>query len=344
MIYYMIIIRILIGFCLLLIVPFVLGNGILLYLDTKYSFKMGYAIGWMLILSLFLLISLPATFLKLSLTALVLIYSAILGVIFLFLLIYSIKNKNKFRFKWKRSWFNGYGILAFLLLGVQIVLSIVCVHSDADDAYYLGTAMTSLTTDTLYLVQPDTGFLYTVFPYRYVFSSLMVFWSYVSKITTIHPLIIAHTIIPPIFILIAYILWWEIGKYLFKDHEMRCVYFLLLNVFNIFGNTSVYTQSSFLLFRIWQGKAMIANMIIPLLLVLFLGINRHREEWKRWGLVFVTVLAGCCCSSMAVPLCTICVMVASMVLAVFSKNWKMLLGGFVSCIPCFVIGIVYLLV
>lgn len=339
------IMKIIISLIAFLIIPGMLGNGILLCLDTKYSYKLGYVFGWMIILALFQVIALPTIFFKKSLTFLASVYSVVVCCgCFICIILARKKIKKRFYAIDIVQSLNVYSIISFFLLAMQVLIAIFCVHSDADDAYYMGTALTSLSTDSLYLVAPDTGFLYSIFPWRYVFSTLMIFWAYLSKILFIHPLVIVHTIIPPVFILCSYILWWEIGKYFFKDIEKRWIYFLLLNIFNIFGNTSAYTQSSFLLFRIWQGKALIPNIIIPMILMLLLSINRYYKEQKRWYLVFITVLAGCCCSSMAVPLCTVSVMVGSVVLALFRKKWKLLLNGVYSCIPCFIIGILYLIV
>lgn len=342
----MIIQNILVSLFVFIILPAIVGNGILLCTETKGTFKLSYAYGWIVILALFQLVALPVTFCKGSLTLLVYIYSGILGFVLFGVLICG-RKKMKKRFsniKFKIPQVNLYGILAIVLLIIQITISVFYMHSDADDAYYIGTSVTSLSTDTLYMVAPDTGFLYDSFPWRYVFSTLIVFWAYLSRITFIHPLIITHTIMAPIFILVSYIIWWEFGKCFFKEQENRWILFLLLNVFNIWGNTSAYTQSSFLLFRIWQGKAMLPNIILPMLIMSFLRVYRHPQTWKCWILVYFIVLAGCCCSSMGVPLCAINVMVGSIVLVLLCKKWSMLLWGIISCSPCWIIGIAYLLV
>lgn len=335
-----------ISFFVFFILPFVIGNGILLRCEMESSVLFGYVYGWVVILASFQIFTLPVTFCNGSLTMLTYICSACFFGLFLFALVCG-KNGMKDRMKsMKRRTpvIHLYGILAVVLLVVQLVVAVLGMHGDADDAYYIGASVTSLSTDTLYQVTPDTGYLYDSFPWRYVFSALMIFWAYLGKITSVHPLIIAHTIIAPIFILVSYFVWWEVGKYLFKKQEDRWLFFLFLNILNIWGNTSAYTQSSFLLFRIWQGKAMLPNIILPVILYLLLGIYKNPKEWKRWIFVFVTVLAGCCCSSMAVPLCIVEVMAGSLVLLMFCKNWKMLVGGLFSCIPCVAIGIVYLLV
>lgn len=339
--------KIVITFLVLGVVPMLLGNRIMASVGADMSLKINYVFGWLSMLAVFEIVVVPATFLRRSLSEVCWIYSSILsGVIIVFVIFYLIeKKKNKCKHK-KKKWrpvsISFYGVLATVLLVIQLSIALFGVHLDADDAYYVGTATTSLSTDTLFQIQPDTGYPYSIWPLRYIFSALMSFWSYLSKITGIHPLVITHSIIPIIFISMSYMLWWELGKYLFESQEKRHIFFLFLNIINIYGNTSVYTQSSFLLFRIWQGKALLPNIIFPAILVLFLNIYDNSEERKKWILVFITIIAACCCSSMAVPMGIIVVLVLSFILALVRKNWKVVVYGSICCIPCIIIGALYI--
>lgn len=333
-------------FLMLGVVPFLLGNRISVLNNEHISYKIDYAFGWLFMLAIFEIIVVPETFLKRSLSEVSWIYSIVLVVLVITFSIFINKTQRKYKPKklnYKHISINCYGILAVILLLVQLVIALFGVHMDADDAYYVGTATTSLSTDTLFLVQPDKGFLYNGLPLRYAFSALMIFWAYLSKVTGMHPLIITHTIIPIIFIILSYLLWWEIGNHLFNSMEKKWIYFLFLNVMNIYGNTSVYTQSSFLLFRIWQGKAMLPNIILPAILIAFFNIYDTPRKKNKWILVFIIILAACCCSSMAVPMGIIVVITLSLLLALIYKDWKLVIYGSWCSIPCFVIGILYIL-
>lgn len=331
-------------------VPALLGNSTLVLCRINSSIKTGYVYGWLILLALFETIVVFAVFLERSLTELSYLYSGsilLLTGILCFVCIWMNREgicKMRRNLSWKLIRWNIYGILALVLLILQLVIAVFGVHSDSDDAYYIGTATSSLATDTLFQVEPDTGFPSYSLPLRYAFSALMIFWAYLSKMTGIHPLIITHSVIPVIFILISYVLWWELGKVLFKDADKRWIFFLFINLLNIFGNTSVYTQSSFLLFRIWQGKAMLPNIILPAMLLAFLGIYNAPKEKSRWILIFVTIISACCCSSMAVPLGAAVTAAGSCVISLRCREWKMLLRGAICCLPCILIGMVYLVI
>ncbi len=329
---------------IMLCVPGILGAGFHSMIRMKSTIKVDYVFGWIIMLALFEMITVPLTFAGRSLTEVTWIYtSCIVLLSSVYLERYILKKRKLWKINFNIPPFNLYAFLAIIIFLIQIIIAVFGVHMDADDAYYLGTANTSLSTDTLFLIEPDTGYSSYTLNSRYAFSALMIFFAYLSKITRIHPLIIAHTIIPVLFISISYILWWEIGKFLFKEKEKRWMLFLLINVINVFGNTSVFTQSSFLLFRIWQGKALLPNVILPAFLLSFMKLYKKSAVKMQWLMLFIIALAACCCSSMAVPLGTAVIVAGSCILALKKRKWKILLYGAMSCIPCVIIGISYLI-
>lgn len=336
--------------CLLLLAvePFILGKCMAVICKMKTYACMEIIYGWLLMLAVFEVIGVSATLLKCSLTQLCLIYSVVLFVLTVVLLVFAIlqtkKEKSLRNVKKEKRKFqcNIYIVAAIVLICLQVGMAIAGMHTDADDAYYLGTATTSLATDTLYVYQPDNGLVYTSLPYRYVFSALTLFWAYISKLAAVHPAILVHSVLQPLFILFFYSVMWNLAKYMFHDFEKESLFLLFINFFQIFGFTSIYTQSTFLLFRNWQGKAMLPNMIFPVLLLLFLELGKKKAQDSIWIMVFLTVVAACCCSSMAVPLCLLAVGVETLVLLVMRRKWRAGLYGLLCCLPCIVIGISFL--
>lgn len=334
--------------CILLcfVVPTILGKCLVVLCKIDNCFLMEIVYGWLFVLASFQIFAVPATFLKCSLTFLCIIYSVFLllcCVISIAFLIHKSKHevvcvqKKKNAAKW-----NLYIVIAVIFVVFQVAIAIMGMHTDTDDAYYLGTATTSIVTDTLYVYEPDNGLVYTEFPYRYVFSALTLVWAYLSKLSGIHPIILTHVIIPPVFILIFYVIMWDLAKKLFKENEKRCLFFLFINIFQIFGFTSVYTQSAFLVLRIWQGKAMLPNIIFPVLIRMFLELNQKNSRKILWGIVFICVMAGCCASSMGVPLCMLSVGVGTIVLLLSRRRWQDLFMGALCCSPCILIGLAFL--
>ena len=54
---------------------------------------------------------------------------------------------------------------------------------------------------------------------------------------------------------------------------------ILLSIINIFGNYSIRTNFTFLLFRIWQGKAILANIMLP---SIWLMIWNYIDNIRKW--------------------------------------------------------------
>ena len=91
-------------------------------------------------------------------------------------------------------------ILALALILLQMYVVVRYAHMDADDSFYVGTAVTDIHTDTIFSISPYTGYAYTKIPSRYILSPFPVFLAVVSQLCgELHPAIMAHTVFPPVF-------------------------------------------------------------------------------------------------------------------------------------------------
>lgn len=344
----MIIGQILIVILIMLLAPFLFGTCAGILGGKTCSAGMNLVYGWLFLLCAFEMFAVPAAFMKRSLTELCLSFSLFLICAAGFSIFMILRHRNSMKLPLfrpgdiKKAGIYFWAAMALILF--QMMAYAFGTHLDSDDAYYIGTAVTSLSTDTLFVFQPDNGiFGYSTPPARYALSAIMLFWAYVSRLSGIHPLIIAHVAAPMILVPISYILLWNIANELFETKEKASLFLLFINVFHMFGFTSVYTQSAFFLLRIWQGKAMLPNIIFPGYLYLLLELRRNPADSRSWSFVFILSVAACCCSSMAVPLCLIALFCGSLLLAFLQKRLQPLIWGGICCIPCLAVGGAYLL-
>lgn len=160
------------------------------------------------------------------------------------------------------------------------------------------------------------------------------------------------------------------------------IFMIFVSLLQIFGNYSIYPASTFLLTRTRQGKAALGNVILPFLVLLLLKLakqvgmtekdslegdtvlekedkaEKEAKTEKEAGFVamagnaagrqdvfwlFTTVLAGCLCSTMAGFLTSMLIMLAMLLLAIFYKKPKLILQGFISCVPGMVFAALYVL-
>lgn len=226
--------------------------------------------------------------------------------------------------------------VAVAIIAFQVIYVTTHVHDDLDDSWYVGAATTSYFTDTINLISPYTGEIMPYIPIDYLLSPWPIFCAMIGKLSFCHPAIIMHTFIPIIFIPMAYVALTLLAKYIFKQDFNKISWFVFfLAVFNMFGQYSIRSTSTFLLFRIWQGKAALCNIIIPLVICFFMLMV---EERKREDTVclFLAVTAGTMLSSMGVFLCPIILGVLSFVDLIKQRKISNCMRAFACIIPCII--------
>ena len=245
-----------------------------------------------------------------------------------------------------------YWGIFFLLLAVQMVLAVVMSSFDGDDAYYVVESLLAQQADVMNTILPYTGGS-TSLDVRHCFAVITMWIAFVAKGSGIHSTIVSHSIIPLLMIPFVYLVYVEIGRILFRRRqEIIPVFMIVVSFLMIFGNVSHYTPATFFLMRTWQGKALVSNLVFPLMLWIFLWLledvretvaNVHLTMTQKiapWFiLALINMLSGIC-SSMGIIFGGGLVALYTLVLLFFKRKWTVLLGAFVSMIP----SVLYLLV
>ncbi len=245
-------------------------------------------------------------------------------------------------------------LLFFLLLGFQLYKAAAFTSFDGDDAYYVVESLLAQEADTMYRILPYTGGS-TGLDVRHVLAVFPMWVAFVAVKAGIHATIVSHVVMPFVLIPLPYLLYYEIGKNLFCSEkageaknnaasdsllhrENLPVFMVIMSLFQIFGNVSIYTNETFFLTRTWQGKAVAGSLVIPAVLWLFLLLCGEREQKKKadaglWLLfVCVNMTAGIC-SSIAVFLVSILTALTAFVLMIVKKDIRLLLRFGAACIP-----------
>ncbi|MFP3155320.1 DUF6077 domain-containing protein [Lachnospiraceae bacterium ZAX-1] len=302
--------------------------------------------GYMVLFALFEVITLPMLYMKKELHLLTLIWSAVcilLSVASLVFRPFPVKfmvHNVKIHLK-EKPWI--LMLLAGVFIFSQMVLLSYFQHIDEDDAFYVGSAVAAYDTDTIFEYDAYTGEAYKKLPARYVLSPFPVYLAVVSKLTLLRPAETAHTVMPIIFILLAYIVDFNIAGVLFPgEQKSKYLFLILISVLNIYGNFSVYTTSSFLLFRIWQGKAVLANIVLPFAFYQMAQILKNGKSNRRWCVMFAAMTAACMVSSMGVFLAPMMLGAMALVCAASRKKFMFLGKATICVLPCMLLGIAYL--
>lgn len=337
----------------MLVVPFLVGTLVInqLFKEKKTDALLAVVCGVICMLAIFYVFVIPMMFLRIPLHILMICWGILiltLSGMAIYLNMKQWKDIINYNFQQIKAmpWF---AILVIVLVVGQAFILAGYTHDDDDDAFFVAAANTDATTDTIFQYDPYTGLLYNPseevslasFPSRYVMSPFPTFIALVSKLVQTHPAIVAHTIIPAIFIPLSYTILAVLGKRLFSEKPAEVMLFLLfLCIINIFGFISIYTNSTFLLFRIWQGKAVLANIVLPAILYFAFRAMPGKAKIGEWTMLFACALTACLTSSMGIVLAPIMIGCLGLVFAIRDRTIQTLIFSLVCCSPCIVGGIV----
>lgn len=244
-------------------------------------------------------------------------------------------------------------LLFFALLGLQLYKAAAYASFDGDDAYYVVESLIAQQADVMYRILPYTG-RPTDLDVRHALAVFPMWIAFVAVKSDIHATIVSHLIMPFVLIPLSYLVYYEIGKALFGRRtegtdsllyrENLPIFMIVIALFQIFGNVSIYTNETFFLTRTWQGKAMAGSLVIPALFWMFLWIydgrkrsegsdRKQRTDIGLW-IVFVCInMTAGICSSIAVFLVCILMAVTAFCLAVVERDYKVILKMGAVCIP-----------
>lgn len=244
------------------------------------------------------------------------------------------------------------GIFLGLLL-FQLYKTIAFAYTDGDDAFYVAVSQNADAADSMYLSDPYSGnpFLQSK---RYYFAPFPMWIAMLARLTKINAAAVAHTLVPVALIPVTYVIYNEIGKAVFgKSREKRYMFLSLFSVFALFSGVSYSTAERFMLTRTRQGKEALANIIIPLVVLLFLRITKKQpEETKKndllsledTALLLVIGIAGALTSLMSNVLTGILLLCLFVYSLAKKASFKTLIKVVAAAVPEALVLLLYLVV
>ena len=314
---------ILVGFWMFL-VPIVLGLGIL-KLDKKGNKNVCLALilGLFTELLVFSMLAIPMTFLKCTFSLLKnswAVIMIILSTVSIFFNRKNIKDIVKQNVDEIKGLPKILTVIFIILLAVQCYFPFKYMHEDYDDSNFVAKAVIAVDTDTLF-VYDDAGNEYKEFPMRTVLSQFPHYTGTIAVLSNIHPTVLAHTVFPVVFIVIAYSFFYVFGKSLFKNDQKKTMIFLnLLAVIYMFGDYSRYTNFVRLLYRAWQGKSLVANLTIPFIWYVFIEYIGKENSKFGWMILGLCLAGSITFSSMAFILPPMMIAILMLLYAIKDKK------------------------
>ena len=315
----------------LIIVPIILGLGILKFNKKgNKSVFLAWIIGLLVSFLVFELCSTPLIFAGKSFTTLKDYWFVIVLVLTALSIILNVKNiKDIAKKNWEeiKEFPIILTILVVIVVGAQCYVGYTYMYEDYDDSNFVAKAVITSDTDTMF-VYNDIGTEYTGYPDRQVLSPFPVFTANIANLVGIHPTIMAHTIFPVVFLLLAYNVYYLLGNAVFKHDKSKTMLFLLfIALVYSFGDVTRYAASSRILLRPWQGKSILASIIIPFIIYVFIEHVGKEDDKFAWLVLFI-IMAG------SILLSTMGVMLPAIVLTILTMLFTIKDSGHLTCFIC----------
>ena len=238
-------------------------------------------------------------------------------------------------------------IVVIILIAYQVYMTAMYQFVDGDDSVYAVTAATSDYHDIAYGYESYTGNT-TGKNIRHAFSGAPIFVAFLARVIMVHTATVHHIIFPCVIVMVMYMIYGVIAKLLMKsDSQNMAVFMIFINLLFIFGNTSIYSSPTFLLTRTAQGKSILANIVVPIVIMLIIMMveDIKKDELNKINLILLGLAIMCAgfCSILGLVLVPMLVVVSAILLAAIYRKWKVLGGVCVSVLPAILLAGLYLI-
>ena len=337
------------GFALEFIVFYAAGIVLVRILKVKGDCSLTFILGYLVYFAVFELVIVPMTLKWVSLTAAAYIWAGIMALVICAAVICTIKKQRRIRAGQTETCSGIFGSISeiwknhsvMIILAVAVVLLqclIVIFYEDTtvDAAYYVGTVSTSVYTDTLGRYNPFNGAIQKAFQARYVFSAYPMHNAVWCRLLGIHPIVQAKQVMSCMNVVTANLIIYQIGKRLFDGNRKKADLMLVfVCVLQLFCGT-IYSSGTFFFTRSYEGKAILANIAIPAVLMCAVWYLQEKNSRNVWIILFVTAVSALTFSGSAI-IFPIVIAAGMAPAAVMNKRFS----GLVYCAVCMLPSALY---
>ncbi|MCR4908041.1 MAG: hypothetical protein K5985_04360 [Lachnospiraceae bacterium] len=225
-----------------------------------------------------------------------------------------------------------YIVMAVLVL-LQIVIVALSYEFTLDAAYFVANVTTSLTTNTLNIYDPYTGDWLDHFEFRYFFSTYPLHCAVMCSLFALNALSYMKIAMSAFTLLLSNMMYYLIGRKLFGEEQWKCAAMLVFAGLMNFFFSSIYTPSEFLLTRGYEGKALLGNVVLPMIMYLGILFYENTGLLARSAMLFAVCAGSTVLSNSANMLLPAAIAVFFLPVIIKNKSWKTFLGCAVSVLP-----------
>lgn len=173
-------------------------------------------------------------------------------------------------FKLKFHSFTWADVVVLCVILIQIILTLCYYRSDADDSFYVSNVMLFQKSSVLNIYDSSFGITSLGTVPMYDFQIWEAWMAVFSWMLGVDGATMMHTILIPGLLVLSSSAYIFLGRTLFDDNTKAKIFFALQSAFLLMGGYAVYSQGSFLLSRLWQGKAVYLHIVLPVMIAFLL--------------------------------------------------------------------------
>lgn len=326
------------GFMILFVLflgPFLVGNGVCSFFRFEKGIAKVYFFGMVTVWALFQLVTVPLVLLRVSFMTEVTVMTVLLICLSLYGIYCREFPKIAFKRMSKMELFTAF--LMVLAMCILIVCTIFGQHTDWDDSRFVVNAVDMVRTNRMFLTNPVNGeetarFIGEIA--KDVTAPWAVYIAYCAKMTGVFATVMAHTVFPVVLLICAFCVFWMLSEVFFKDEfSHRCIFMYLVILLNLYGHISVYTAETFLLTRLWQGKAVVAGVGIPAMFLLLMKIYEDQKNKGYEVMLLLLNLSICLMSGMGTIIGGMLIGCTSLVYGVLKRDGSLMIRLWCICMP-----------
>ena len=235
------------------------------------------------------------------------------------------------------------GVLAIIFVGIQMLIVFTHMDGSADASYYIGKVSTDVYTNTIGQFEPYTGYRLNYLDSRRVFACFPTNNSVMSQLFSIHPIKQAKLIMPELIIVITNILYYNIGMVLFKNNRKKADIFVIFVFIINFYSYSLYSSATFLFTRTYEGKSILANLVIPGIFYCFLMLWQEEKDNVMKALMLSFAYSSCIFSSSSMLIVPVQLTAGFIVYFMTKKNFSYIKLYIMCMIPNAFVSLLYFL-
>ncbi len=237
----------------------------------------------------------------------------------------------------------GFAIFSALLIVISSVIIINCYQFTLDAAYYVGTANTTLFTDSINIYDPYTGMWQDHFEMRYFFANYAVNDAVMCYFTGFHPLIWTKTVMEAVVIVLNAMVMYRLGRALFGEDLTKTGIFMFFAMFICFFYSTIYTYADFFVTRTYEGKTILGSVVLPLIFLVYIKLLKNHKDIFLWLLLLLMSIGSIVLSNSSSMLFPAALLIFVPPLLIIKKDIRIIFKSAAVVLPCILSVLIYVL-